>query len=165
VNIEARIRPLDPADDDEVECVAARMQQTLIEVLGEQEGGQMYDMPWLLARVRWHLDPEQVIGEIFVAEQPEGDIVGHTIVRIDVDDEGAGIGLFSTVFVTPAARRGGVAGALIRRGEEWVQGHGLSRAATYTARNNAPLRRLFIAHGYTLTPMDEVFVMLSKALG
>ena len=41
------IRAIDPQSRAEVELVASRMRQTLVEVLGEEVGGNMYTMDWL----------------------------------------------------------------------------------------------------------------------
>lgn len=42
------IRPINPNSLPEIEQVASRMRLTLIEVLGEREGGSMYSMDRLL---------------------------------------------------------------------------------------------------------------------
>jgi hypothetical protein len=38
------IRPLNPASEEEITFVAARMRQTLCEVLGEERGRAMYSI-------------------------------------------------------------------------------------------------------------------------
>ncbi len=73
-----RIRAIDPQSPAEVELVASRMRQTLVEVLGEEVGGNMYTMDWLIQRVLWHLDPNQCVGQVFLSEDSEGHITGHT---------------------------------------------------------------------------------------
>jgi GNAT superfamily N-acetyltransferase len=77
------IRPINPDSSTEIELVAARMRQTLIEVISEEVGSSMYTMEWLIQRAKFHLDPAQCDGQIFVAELPSGEIVGHTIVRVE----------------------------------------------------------------------------------
>lgn len=161
---EPLIRPLDPGAEAEIELVAQRMQETLLEVLGPQRGGEMYSIEWLVERVRAHLDPAQIIGQVFLAETPASQILGHTIVRIDDDGQGKAIGLFSTTYVLPEARKRGVATALLQRGEAWMLEQGLTEAITYTDKENTRLQQLYIEHGYTLSPMPEQFVKLAKAL-
>lgn len=97
-----RIRPIDPARNDEIELVASRMHETLVEVLGPETGGSLYSMEWLRQRVRQHLDPQQLTGEVFLAELG-GDggatrPARHAIVREDRDEEGQPIGLISTIY-------------------------------------------------------------------
>src|SRR4029079_19118147 len=99
---------IDPNSKGEIELVAARMRQTLVEVLGEETGGSMYSMEWLIDRVKFHLDPAKCVGVVYVAEDESG-IVGHTIVRLEDDDKFGAIGLFSTTYVIPDARRQGFA--------------------------------------------------------
>lgn len=45
------IRPIDPLSSSEIEWVATHMWLTLMEVLGDQQGGSMYTMDWLRERV------------------------------------------------------------------------------------------------------------------
>ena len=158
-----QIRPLNPASDAEVALVASRMRLTLIEVVGEERGAAMYTTDWLEARVRHHLDPAACTGAVFLAERG-GEIVGHTIVREEPDGEGGVMGLFSTTYVAPGARRQGVASALVRRGEAWMRARGLERAATATGEHNARLLGLFGAHGYEITLTEGEMVLLGRAL-
>lgn len=146
-----RVRPLDPACDTEIAWVAQHMRETLIEVLGPTRGSTMYSMEWLQERVRWHLRPADCTGQVLLAEQPDGQTIGHTIVRIDQDEAGATLGLISTTYVVPAARRAGVAAALLRAGEDWLIAHGAPTLATNTSDTNWPLIRLYEKHGYQIT--------------
>ena len=157
------IRPLGPADEEELELVARRMGETLDEVLGVDRSTDRYSHEWLVNRVWQHLDPEELTGAIFVA-QTSGVITGHTIVRLDDDGVGNPIGLFSTIFVAANYRRSGIARALLERGEEWMLDHGVARATTYTHEGNAGLQRLFLRQGYSMSPMPKSSVALSKAL-
>lgn len=160
-----RIRALNPEAAEEVELVARRMRETLMEVLGEDRGRELYALSWLEKRVRQHLDPEELTGEVFLAEANDSVVTGHTIVRLDDDGFGNPIGLFSTVFVAREHRRAGIARALLDRGERWMLAHGRNRAVTYTDEANKPLQRLFIGHGYSMVPMPRNFVALSRELG
>lgn len=136
------------------------MRRTLMEVLGDEEGESLYSMDWLERRVRYHLDPLQCLGQIFLSVLPDGERLGYTIVR----REEPTLGLFSTTFVEPHWRRRGVAQALLRRGEQWMREQGLARAATYTAETNVRLHRLYLRHGYALIPGQSGFVKLVKDL-
>ena len=118
----------------------------------------MYSMDWLVARAQWHLDPANCVGEIFLA-CVGGEVVGHTIVRIE-----PGFGLFSTIYVVPSARGGGVARALLRQGEEWMRLHGMTEAYTYTDENNQPLKELFCSEGYVVKEVREEFAILWRRL-
>lgn len=159
-----RIREIDPHSPAEVEIVAARMRETLVEVLGEETGRSMYTMDWLIQRVRWHLDPNASTGAVFLSENGEGQVTGHTIVRIDADEAGKTIGLFSTTFVEPGSRNRGVARGLLARGERWMIERGMTEAVTYTDQDNAKLQKLYIGAGYALSAAPKGFVKLSKPL-
>jgi GNAT superfamily N-acetyltransferase len=158
-----QIRPIDADSPREIEWVAQRMRETLIEVLSAKRGAEMYSMEWLVGRVQWHLDPKQVVGQVFVAIPPEGEPAGHTIVRVE-DEDGASFGLFSTTWVEPAARKQGIATQLIKRGEAWMREKGLTSARTYTDKNNDKLQRLFLQHGYAMKAASDPFVQLSREL-
>ena len=158
-----QIRPLDPESTAEIQLVASRMRQTLIEVLGEEKGGGMYTMDWLIQRAASHVDPSQSTGQIFLAEDGHGHICGHTIVRIEKDEERE-MGLFSTTFVEPESRRLGIAKLLIGAGEMWMRSHGMTEAVTYTDEFNTGLQDLFRGLGYVMSPMENQFVKLCKFL-
>jgi GNAT superfamily N-acetyltransferase len=160
-----RVRPIDPASADEIALVARRMRCTLIEVLGQERGGSMYDHAWLERRVRAHLTPAEIVGEVFLSEDAAGVVTGHCIVRVEQDDELGAVGLFSTVYVVPAHRRAGVATELVACGERWMRARKLALAVTYTDEDNTGLQTLFRARGYALTPMPRAFVRLARSLG
>ena len=161
-----RIRPIDPKSHEEVELVAQRMRSTLVDVLGEETGGSMYTMDWLRQRVLFHLDPAQSTAQVFVSENDQKHITGHCIVRIDRDDSGNQVGLFSTTYVEPESRRLGTANALLLHGEKWMIQQGMPKALTYTSDSNAKLINLYKKHGYeiTVTDAEKKMVGLSKIL-
>ena len=145
------IREIDPGSMDEIDWVARGMRRTLIEVEGEEVGTALYTIDWLIQRVRWHLDPDQCIGKVFVAEDRPGHIIGHTIVRIEFEDDGRKYGLFSTTYVDPASRKRAVASDLLLHGENWMHSHDLHAAATWTSATNKKLISLYEKHGYEIT--------------
>ena len=165
-----RIRDIDPASEAEVDLVARRMRQTLVEVEGEEAGTALYTLEWLRDRVRWHLDPANTTGRVFLAEVPGGGVLGHAIVRIEADDSGRRFGLFSTLFVDPGSRKRAVGTRLLRHGEGWMAAHALPGAATWTSSTNAKLIGLFGKHGYAITARHvhevtgTVMVRLAKPL-
>lgn len=151
-----RVRSLNRDVMDEVDLVARRMRQTLVEVLGVERGTGMYTLEWLRQRVLQHL--EQLLGEVFVVEE-DGELVGHAIVRVE-----DGVGLFSTVFVDPAYRGRGLARRLLARGEQWMLLHQMAEGVTYTAETNEKLRRLFESCGYRVVEQCGEFIQLRRAL-
>ena len=158
-----RIRPLDSRSEPEIQWVALRMRDTLVEVLGLEQGFSMYSLDWLRDRVCQHLDPARLNGEVFVVEDESGQIAGHTMVRPDLDGCDL-LGLFSTVYVEPAARRKSLAQQLLVQGESWMRSRALPQAATYTAQSNTPLHKLFQSHGYRMEPQSHGFVKLTRRL-
>ncbi len=156
-----RIRALASSADAEIALVAARMRDTLIEVLGEERGGAMYSMEWLDDRVRHHLDPARCEGAVFLAEIGD-EIVGHTIVRVETDEDGSTFGLFSTTYVLPAHRRASVASQLLDAGERWMVERDLAHAATYTSDTNTKLIRLYETRGYAIVLRTSEMVVLRR---
>lgn len=145
------IRDLDPASGAEVDLVARRMRETLVEVEGEEAGTALYAMDWLRERVRWHLDPANCAGRVLVSTDAAGAITGHAIVREEKDESGRVFGLFSTVFVDPPLRRAGIASRLVDEGEAWMRARRLREAATWTSSTNAKLIALLVRRGYGIT--------------
>jgi GrpB-like predicted nucleotidyltransferase (UPF0157 family)/GNAT superfamily N-acetyltransferase len=160
------IRRINPSSSAEIDLVATRMRQTLVEVLGEADGGSMYTMDWLRQRVLFHLDPKQVIGDVLVAEGPKAQIIGHAMVRIEHDKSERPFALFSTVFVEHAFRRQGVATRFLSWIEKWVRAHRLYKIAYYTAKSNAQLINLFHRHGFLVIGenAEKAMVILEKTL-
>lgn len=140
--------------------MALRMRRTLTEVIGDEEGESLYSMDWLERRVRYHLDPDQCKGQVFISVMPDGQRLGYTIVR----REEPHLGLFSTTYVEMEWRRQGVARALLEQGERWMRELGLRLAATYTADDNEKLHRLYLNRGYRLIPGESGFVKLVREL-
>lgn len=145
------IRELDPTAENEIALVAQRMRDTLIEVEGPEAGTALYSMEWLVQRVRWHLDSANTCAKIFLAQDEDGQILGHTIVRREYDDQGLAYGLFSTTYVIPVARKAGVAQELLLSGECWMQTLALPASATWTSSTNHKLIHLYRKHGYAQT--------------
>ena len=164
-----RIRDLDPTSTAEVDLVAQRMHQTLIEVEGQDRGSSMYTMDWLVARVRWHLDGKARRGRVLLAELPHKQIAGHSIIRLESAPGGA-FGLVSSTYVDPAFRRAGLASALLLHSERWFSDEGMPSCCTWTSNTNAPLISLYERHGYSITDSgandltDTLMVKLSKQL-
>ena len=160
------IRSIDPTSSAEIELVATRMRLTLIEVLGEEQGGAMYTMDWLKDRVLFHLDPEKSTAQIYLAVDDGAIINGHTIVRIEDDGSGKKFGLFSTTYVEPDSRKKGLADSLLNRGEKWMLDQGLTEAQTYTSDSNTKLIELYFKHGYRITERapEKSMVLLAKSL-
>jgi GNAT superfamily N-acetyltransferase len=166
-------RPIHRESVAEIELVASRMRLTLMEVLGHERGAEMYDMNWLINRVRWHLDPVNTKAEIFLAEAADQTIVGHTIVRVDLSpnppeypyqQEHPRYGIFSTTYVVPELRRAGLANQLLEAGESWIRSQGQCYAVTDTAADNGKLQLLFEKRGYGIIVREGEMVRLGKSL-
>ncbi len=164
-----RIRDIDPTSTAEVDLVAQRMLQTLIEVEGSDRGSSMYTMEWLVARVRWHLDGESCRGRVLLAEFPHKQVAGHTIVRLEPTESGQ-FGLVSTTYIDPAFRRTGLASAFLVYSERWFSEQSMPSCCTWTSSTNAPLIALYRRHGYSISDSGAndltgtLMVRLSKQL-
>ena len=165
-NKPVRIVELKQTDTDaaaHIHLVAARMRQTLIEVLGQERGSAMYSLPWLVDRVEFHLDPARSTGAVLLAlDGRDAAVIGHTIVRVEVQEECPRLGLFSTIYVVPEKRRAGVARALVAAGETWLLAHHVHALATNTDKDNVKLIRLFEGHGYQIAVRTEEMVQLRR---
>lgn len=146
-----RIRPIDPHSETEIDRSARWMRATLIEVEGEVTGAALYTMDWLRERVRWHLDADLSTAAVLLAEDSTGRVLGHTIVRREIDANGDAFGLVSTTYVDPGARRSGVGEKLLQAGQQWFALQSLQRSATWTAETNEKLMNLYRKHGYSTT--------------
>jgi GNAT superfamily N-acetyltransferase len=135
-------------DDAAIAWIARGMHATLVEVEGEAVGGALYTPEWLLARVRWHLDPSCSTAAVWVAERAPGEIAGHTIVRVERREDGTRFGLVSTTYVDPAWRREGLASRLLAQGEAWFVSQALDESSTWTSATNAKLIALYGRAGY-----------------
>jgi hypothetical protein len=85
-----------PDCEAEIALVAQRMRDTLVEVEGPEVGGSLYSMDWLRERVRWHLNPLEAVARVYLAIDADQQVIGHTIVRKEEDEERGTFGLFST---------------------------------------------------------------------
>ena len=124
----------------------------------------MYSMDWLIERVKFHLNPENCIGAILVAEDAGQGIVGHTILRVENDEELGRFGLFSTFYVVPEYRNIGIASRFIEAGEEWMADNGMDTFRTFTATDNERLHRLMRRHGYEIEIEKGEMVSLCKTV-
>lgn len=159
-----KIRPINAASEFEVDLVASRMRQTLIEVLGQEKGTALYSLDWLKQRVLFHLDSEKSTGQVFVSENQNGVLTGHFIARIERDDSGKEIGFGSTIYVDPEFRKQGIATKLLFVGESWMLKHSVTEAVYYTADTNSKLIDLFCSQGYEITERRSEMVKLRKCL-
>ena len=111
-----------------------------------------------------------VLAIVFLAVDKDERILGHTIVRVELQEPDCRFGLFSTTFVEPAARRHAVGDRLVIQGENWTKRLELGEAATWTSQSNLKFIRLYAKHGYAVTQHDlhentgTPMVKLTKAL-
>lgn len=159
-----KIREINPNSEFEVELVAKRMRQTLIDVLGEEKGASMYTMDWLKQRVLWHLDSKNTIAKIFLTVTPDERISGQAIARIEYSEDRNPFGYFSTIYVEPESRQQGVATSLLVCVEQWLIKMKMPKIIYNTAESNSKLIRLFREHGYVVTDAQSNMVQLTKQL-
>lgn len=149
-----QIRPLTRGEAQIIRTVASRMKDTLVEVLGEERGASMYSPAWLRERVLFHIES----GQVLVALN-DGAMLGHCMLRVEGD-----LGLYATTYVHPAARRAGVAKALVSAGEVWLRSQDVRRLATDTAKDNSKLIQLFLHRGFSVVHTTDEMLRLAKTL-
>jgi GNAT superfamily N-acetyltransferase len=164
LNPEIQIREINRNSNEEIELVATRMRQTLIEVLGEEKGTALYSMEWLVDRVRWHLDTGQTQAKVFLIETNTGEIAAHAIARVESDENSIKYGYFSTIFVEPKSRNRGFAKGLLRHVEAWFRDIKMPKVVYNTAENHSKLIRLFEGHVYQITYRESHMIQLTKTL-
>jgi len=167
MNVDANpplIRPLDAEDADEVDLVAARMRETLVEVLGLQRARAVHSEAEIRERLLWHVDPlpgRQALA--LVSVDSRGSLSGHTLLRVEREHE-RDVGLVATTYVAPPYRRQGVAARLLAAGETWLSSQGVVELVTYTDAHNTPLQELYRKHGYGATSLADDWVRLCRLL-
>ena len=140
------------------------MRATLTEVLGE-EGYNMYTPEWLRDRVLWHLHGNYCVGQVLLAVNSTGTVMGHIIARVEeASTTKTPVGLISTIYVCPPFRRLGVASALLDASEAWLTTQRVATLATDTSETNRPLIELFAQRGYAVTfhSVEKRMVRLSR---
>ena len=118
--------------------------------------------PALAAARNWLKENiEQERSAIFVADSG-GTLLGFTqlypaLCSVDLVD----YFVLYDLFVVEAARRQGIARALMNAASDWAKAHGAARLDLETARDNIPGQALYKDLGYEL---DEVFLKFSLDL-
>ena len=117
------------------------MQQVHIDAVAAIEQA-CFSEPWSAAALTEELDNPPAVFLVAV----EGDtVLGYVGMHHVLDD-----GFVTNVAVAPAARRRGVARALLAALAAYGRAHGLYRITLEVRVSNAPARTLYEAEGYTL---------------
>ena len=159
----AIIRKINPESEDEINLVASRMRDTLVDVLGEKKGVSLYSEKWLKERVLWHLSPDRTTA-IFLGELDNHDIVAQAIVRTEKDSKGTSYGYFSTIYVTPESRGHGIAKQLIEVVENWCLEKQMTYVTYNTASDNYKVINLFKKYYFEIIHKENNMVQLQKNL-
>ena len=160
-----RVRALDPGCPDEVALVARRMGETLDEVLGPERAAAVHTPAEIRERLLWHVErPADRRAEAFVAEGPDGALLGHALVRVDSEEGRGEVGLLATIHVAPEARRRGVAAALLERATDWMRAAGQTLAVTYTDAENLRLQGFLREQGWEAGPVAPGWTRLARPL-
>lgn len=106
-----------------------------------------YPMNWPADPRRW-LSPDRLL-RAWVAEAPGAGIAGH--VAIQSVTEPAALGEVSRLFVVPAARRRGVAEALVRRAADWARARELPLVLNVVDEGRSAAVAFYEAGGWRYT--------------
>lgn len=158
------IREINPDSENEIRLVAARMGETLVEVLGPEKGASYYSSEWLIDRVRWHLDKNNCEAKVIVSGEEDQAICGHAIARLEKDEENRLFGYFSTIYVSPQSRGKGLALNMMEYIEQWFISHKMKKIIYNTAENHHRLIKIFLRRGYEITHRENEMVQLTKNL-
>ncbi len=146
-----RIRDIDLDSHREVDLIATRMRDTLIEVEGEAVADKLHSQEWIRQRLLWHVTGAEVLAKVMVATMNTDEVIGHTILRREVDEGGNQYGLIATTYVVPAYRKRGIANQLLLAGEQWFNIVDLNIFSTWTSARNHKLIGLYMKNGYKIS--------------
>jgi len=125
---------------------------------------RFYEQPADLALARAFLAARMARGEsqILVAEDASGALLGFTqLYPSFCSVEAQPIYTLYDLFVSPSARRGGVARRLLLAAEALARANGVARMDLSTARSNTSAQALYESLGWQ---RDEVFFVYSRRI-
>jgi ribosomal protein S18 acetylase RimI-like enzyme len=148
------IRPIDPDRASELDLVARRCMDTVLETIPEFEGREdiarshlsNFTLAQMTDMIRADLtDPAKRI-MLAVADDV---IAGQALYSVKTDRAGTLYGFCFSRYVLPEYRRNGIAAKLLTDALEWFKREGARYVIAQTHVENIPLQHLFEAQGFT----------------
>ena len=144
------IRSLDFTSPGEVNAAASFSMLTVLETLPEARRDPSIvpnlSVEAMAAMYARHRDnPEH---RYLVAVDEAGELVGHAIALVRVDEAGVRHGYSYSRYVLPRCRRQGLGRRLLREALRWWEGAGVAYVQAHTHPTNAPLLGLFRSEGF-----------------
>jgi ribosomal protein S18 acetylase RimI-like enzyme len=83
-----------------------------------------------------------------VAVNGKGEVIGHRILKIKIDEEGRRFGEGWSLYIDPAYRNQGIASHLMRDADAWFCAQNVAYLETGTHVNNVKMQNLYAKQGY-----------------
>ena len=162
-----KLRDLDQGNEAEfdriVEFCLETIRETLPEIRENPESLPNNDFPSMKSMLRLSFgNPEK---RFVVIEDENGNIVGHSIFKIDSNDTGERFGYLFTRYVLPEHRKKGLGSKLLEEALQWFDKVGMDRVDAATHINNLPLQGLLQKYGFKIVEQKQgrwPFYVLSK---
>ena len=100
-----------------------------------------FSVPWTEEMLRSQLTD----GHVFLAAEEDGQVLGYAGLQYVLDE-----GYITNVATAPARRREGIAGMLLSALKKRAKALGLSFLTLEVRESNAPARRLYGKHGFSV---------------
>ncbi len=144
------IRSVDLSDDGEVNTIASFSMLTILETLPEsrQEPSIVPNLSIEAMGEMYRSDLGRPDRRYLVAEDGEGNIIGHAIAVLRTDASGLLYGYSYTRYVLPVHRKRGVARQLLHAAKRWWWEQGVLYVLAHTHPTNLALQRLFLSEGF-----------------
>ena len=151
------IRPVDLADEAEVNTIASLSMLTILETLPEARRDPTVVPNFSISAMAtmYRGDLGRADRRFWVAVDEDGQIVGHAIALLRTDDSGLLHGYSYTRYVLPGWRRKGIARALLQEAKRWWWAQGVVYVLAHTHATNHALQQLFLSEGFVIGGQQE----------
>lgn len=149
------LRDIDTQNDEEVSLIAYRTMETVLETIPEFEGRADYALKAFSnfthgqMRAMIEKDFNNPAHRIIVAiDKSSGQVVGHSIFSIKVDDDSRKYGFCFSRYIQKSFRKKGIASQMLVLQEKWWREKGASYIVAHTHQSNIKLQKLFQKYGF-----------------
>lgn len=157
-----RLRDINSKNTQEVDLVVRRTMDTVLETIPEFEGNEeiarraFKNFTFSKMREMISVDfAKTTHGALVAINEKNNEVIGHALFSIKEDKAGEKFGFCYSRFVSPEARRKGVASALLEAQERWWRSLGAKYIFAQTHVTNNKLQTLFEKNGFTKSDVKK----------